>query len=246
MREEIKKGTLLIDVEGARVGQVNGLTVYQSGIVAYGKPSRITATVSAGDKGIINIEREVDMSGPIHSKGVLILSGLLRAIFSRSQPISFSASIAFEQSYGGVDGDSASTAETIALLSAISNIPIRQDIAITGSINQKGDVQPVGGMNEKVTGFFEVCQDRGLTGPQGVVIPIQNVNDLMLRDDLREAVKKRQFHIWPVRTLEHAVEILMDMPAGKIKADGRFPAASVFAKVQHNLNVLHEASKKES
>ena len=246
MREEIKKGGLLIDVDGARVGQVNGLTVYQSGIVAYGKPSRITATVSAGDKGILNIEREVDMSGPIHSKGVLILSGLLRAIFSRSQPISFSASIAFEQSYGGVDGDSASTAETVALLSAISNIPIRQDIAITGSINQKGDIQPVGGLNEKITGFFEVCQDRGLTGTQGVVIPIQNIEDLMLRDELREAVKKKQFNIWPVKKLEEAVELLMDMPAGKIRADGQFPAASVFAKVQQNLSVLHDASTKDT
>ena len=243
LREEIATGSLLIDVRDQRVGQVNGLTVYQSGIVAYGKPSRITATVSAGNSGIINIEREVDMSGAIHSKGVLILSGLLRSLFSRSQPMSFTASLAFEQSYGGVDGDSASAAEIIALLSAISNIPIRQDIAITGSINQKGDIQPVGGINEKIIGFFEVCHDRGLTGTQGVVLPKQNVDDLMLREDVIEAVRKKQFKIWPVERLEQAVELLMGLPAGTIGKDGKFPSGTVYAKVQNNLDVLHEASK---
>ncbi len=195
LREQIMKGVLLIDVQGSRVGQINGLTIYQSGIMAYGKPSRITATVSAGNAGIINIEREVDLSGAIHNKGVLILSGLIRSLFSRAQPMSFTASIAFEQSYGGVDGDSASAAEIIALLSAISNIPIRQDVAITGSVNQKGDIQPIGGVNEKITGFFEVCQDRGLTGTQGVVLPKQNVSDLMLRDDVVEAVRQGKFHL---------------------------------------------------
>ncbi len=244
LREEIAKGSLLIDVKGDRVGQVNGLTVYQAGIVAYGKPSRITATVSAGNQGIINIEREVDLSGAIHSKGVLILSGLLRSLFSRSQSMSFTASIAFEQSYGGVDGDSASAAEIIALLSAISNIPIIQDLAITGSINQKGDIQPVGGLNEKITGFFEVCHDRGLTGTQGVVVPKQNVGDLMLREDVVEAVRKGKFALYPVQRLEEAVELLMGMPAGTIQADGRFPSGSVYAKVQANLDVLHKASRK--
>lgn len=246
MRSEIKKGTLLIDTTGSRVGQVNGLTVYQSGIVAYGKPSRITATVSAGDGGIINIEREVDMSGAIHSKGVLILSGLLRSLFSRSQPISFTASIAFEQSYGGIDGDSASVAEIIALLSAISNIAIRQDIAITGSINQKGDIQPVGGVNEKIIGFFEVCQDRGLTGTQGAILPVQNVRDLMLRSDVVAAVKAKKFQLWPVSTLDQAIELLMGMPAGKIRADGTMTPDTVYRKVQENLDVLHHASKSRS
>lgn len=243
MREEITKGTLLIDVKGSRVGQINALTVYESGIVAYGKPSRITATVSAGNAGIVNIEREVDMSGSIHSKGVLILAGLLRSLFSRAQPISFTASIAFEQSYGGIDGDSASVAEIIALLSAISNVPVRQDLAITGSINQKGDVQPIGGVNEKITGFFEVCSDRGLTGTQGVAIPHQNVSDIMLRDEIVAAIKKKQFFIYPICTLEDAVHIMMDMPAGSIQPDSSFQENTVYGKVQENLDVLHEASK---
>ena len=243
MREQISKGVLLIDVAGNRVGQINGLTVYQSGIVAYGKPSRITSTVSAGNSGIINIEREVEMSGAIHNKGVLILSGLLRSLFSRSQPMSFTASIAFEQSYGGVDGDSASVAEIIALLSAISNIPIRQDFAITGSINQKGDVQAIGGVNEKIIGFFEVCKDRGLTGTQGVIMPKTNVNDLMLREDVIEAVTKKKFFLYPISRLEEAVELMMEVPAGKLNKDGKFPTNSVYAKVQQNLDVLHEASR---
>jgi len=242
-REQITKGTLLIDTAGERVGQINGLTVYSTGIVDFGKPARITATVSAGNAGIINIEREVNLSGAIHNKGVLILNGLLRSLFSRAQPMSFTASIAFEQSYGGVDGDSASTAEVIALLSAISNITIRQDLAITGSISQKGDIQPVGGINEKITGFFEVCRDRGLSGTQGVLIPHQNVGDLMLRDDIVEAVKKRLFNVWPIVRLEDAIELMMGMPAGRIQSDGSFPPNTVYAKTQSNLDVLHEASR---
>lgn len=243
IRESIKKGTLLIDTKGSRVGQINGLTVYSSGIVSFGKPARITATVSAGNAGIINIEREVAMSGSIHSKGVLILSGLLRTLFSRRQPMSFTASIAFEQNYGGVDGDSASAAEMIALLSAISNIPIRQDLGITGSINQKGDIQAIGGVNEKITGFFEICKDKGLTGSQGVVIPIQNVTDLMLNDEIVDAVKTKKFHIYAIERVEEAVELMMGVPAGKVRSDGRFPDGTVFGKVQHNLDVLHEASR---
>lgn len=243
IRQGIRKGLLLITVKGERVGQINGLTVYSSGIVSFGKPARITATVSAGNAGIINIEREVEMSGAIHSKGVLILSGLLRALFSRAQPMSFTASIAFEQSYGGIDGDSASTAEIIALLSAISNIPIRQDRAITGSINQKGDIQAVGGLNEKITGFFEICKDKGLTGTQGVVLPEQNVRDLMLSDEIIEAVKKKKFFLYPITRLEEAVELMMGTPAGRMTKRGSFPANSVFAKVQANLDVLHQASR---
>ncbi len=243
IRDSIRKGTLLVDTKGSRVGQINALTVYSSGIVSFGKPARITATVSAGNAGIINIEREVAMSGAIHSKGVLILSGLLRALFSRSQPMSFTASVAFEQSYGGVDGDSASAAEIIALLSAISNIPIRQDRAITGSINQKGDIQAVGGLNEKITGFFEVCRDRGLTGAQGIVMPKNNVADLMLGDEIVAAVKSGKFHIYPITRLEEAVELMMGVPAGKVGKGGLFPADTVFAKVQTNLDVLHKASK---
>lgn len=243
LREQIAKGRLLIDVAGERVGQINGLTVYQSGIISYGKPSRITATVSAGSAGIINIEREVELSGAIHNKGVLILSGLLRSIFSRSQPMSFTASLAFEQSYGGIDGDSASVAEVIALLSAIGNIPVRQDLAITGSINQKGDVQPIGGLNEKITGFFEVCADRGLTGTQGVVLPAQNVHDLMLREDVIEAVRKQKFALYPITRLEQAVELMTTIPAGSSMPKGAFTPNTVYAKVKQNLDVLHQASK---
>lgn len=243
IRESIRKDILLVDVKGSRVGQINGLTVYSSGIVSFGKPARITATVSAGNAGIINIEREVQMSGPIHSKGVYILSGLVRSLFSRAQPISFTASIAFEQSYGGVDGDSASTAEVIALLSAISNIPVRQDLGITGAINQKGDIQPVGGLNEKITGFFEVCKDKGLTGRQGVVVPHQNVRDLMLSEEIIEAVKAKKFRIYAVSRIEQAIELMMGHPAGVRRKTGVFPPDTVFAKVQHNLDVLHDASK---
>jgi predicted ATP-dependent protease len=243
IRQQIQRGILLLDCAGERVGQVNGLTVYSTGIVSFGKPARITATVSAGTSGIINIEREVEMSGAIHSKGVYILSGLLRSLFSRSQPMSFTASVAFEQSYGGIDGDSASTAEMVALLSAIANLPIRQDLAITGSINQKGDIQPVGGVNEKITGFFEVCKDRGLTGTQGVLLPVQNVKDLMLRDEIIEAVRAKQFWIYPITRLEEAVELLLGVPAGVRDENGCFAPDTVFGKVQHNLTVLHEASK---
>lgn len=243
IRQQIQRGTLLIDVHGERVGQVNGLTVYSTGIVSFGKPARITATVSAGTAGIINIEREVEMSGAIHSKGVYILSGLLRSLFSRSQPMSFTASIAFEQSYGGIDGDSASSTEMIALLSAISNIPVRQDLAITGSINQKGDIQPVGGVNEKITGFFEVCKDRGLTGTQGVILPVQNMKDLMLRDEIIAAVRAKQFWIYPVSRLEQAVELLLGVPAGIRDDQGCFLPDTVYGKVQHNLTVLHQASQ---
>jgi len=242
-RDQIRNGVMLIDTKGSRVGQINGLTVYTTGIESYGKPARITATVSAGNAGIINIEREVDLSGSIHNKGVLILSGLVRAIFSRAQPISFSASIAFEQSYGEIDGDSASTAETVALLSAISNLPIRQDMAITGSINQKGDIQPIGGVNYKITGFFEVCKDRGLTGTQGVVIPHQNVKDLMLRPEIIQAVKKKEFFIYPVKRLEEAVFLMTGCPAGVMGKDEKFPIDTVYGKVQHNLSVLHKASR---
>lgn len=243
IRDSIKKDVLLVDVKGSRVGQINGLTVYSSGIVSFGKPARITATVSAGNAGIINIEREVQMSGPIHSKGVYILSGLIRSLFSRAQPISFTASIAFEQSYGGVDGDSASAAEVIALLSAIANIPIRQDIGITGSINQKGDIQTVGGVNEKITGFFEVCKDKGFTGTQGVVLPEQNVRDLMLSEEIIKAVKEQKFMIYSVSRIEHAIELLMGVPAGVRMKSGDFPTDTVYGKVQTNLDVLHEASR---
>ncbi len=197
IRNHILEGMLLVATDGERVGQINGLTVYSTGVVSFGKPVRITATISAGSADIINIEREVDLSGSIHNKGMLILAGLLRDRFAQKRPLTLSASIAFEQSYGDIDGDSASAAETYALLSALTGVPIKQYLSVTGSINQKGDIQPIGGVNDKIRGFFEVCEARGLTGKQGVVIPFQNVQDLMLPHTIVNAVKAGKFHIYP-------------------------------------------------
>ena len=210
MLEQIDKGTILIDVEGERVGQINGLVVYNFSRNSFGKPSRITTQVRLGKGEFINIEREVEMSGPIHSKGVLILQSLIANRFAKESPLSLSASIVFEQSYGGVDGDSASSTEYYCLLSAIANLPIKQNIAVTGSINQFGEIQPIGGANEKIEGFFDVCNHRGLTGNQGVIIPRTNVKDLMLREDVLTAVDEGRFHIWAVDTVDDGIEILTE------------------------------------
>ena len=199
LQEMIDRGTLMIDVEGEVVGQVNGLAVYSLGDYMFGKPSRITASTSMGRAGIINIEREADMSGSTHNKGVLILGGYLRKKYAQDKPLTMSASIAFEQSYGGVDGDSASSTEIYALLSSLAGVPIRQSIAVTGSVNQKGEVQAIGGVNQKIEGFFDCCRQRGLTGEQGVMIPESNVKDLMLRKEVLEAVKDGKFHIFAVQ-----------------------------------------------
>ncbi|HYF04303.1 MAG TPA: AAA family ATPase [Patescibacteria group bacterium] len=242
IRNHIVDGILLVDTEGERVGQINGLTVYSTGVVSFGKPVRITATISAGNADIINIEREVDLSGSIHNKGMLILAGLLRDRFAQKRPLTLSASIAFEQSYGDIDGDSASAAETYALLSAITGIPIRQYISVTGSINQKGDIQPIGGVNDKIRGFFEVCEARGLTGNQGVMIPFQNVQDLMLPHKIVDAVKAGQFHIYPFERLEDGVEILMGMKAGERQKNGQYPAGTLFKIVEDRLAELYSAS----
>ena len=185
----------MIDTEGKTVGQVNGLSVYDMGDYSFGKPSRITAKTSMGRSGIINIEREADLSGKTHDKGVLILGGYLRDKFAQNKPLTMSASICFEQSYGGIDGDSASSTEIYAVLSSLSNLPLRQDVAVTGSVNQKGEIQPIGGVNQKIEGFFDVCRAQGLTGTQAVMIPHQNVGDLMLRKDVLEAVEENKFRI---------------------------------------------------
>ena len=238
IQEMIDDGTILIDSDGMVVGQVNGLSVYNLGDYMFGKPSRITAKTSLGKAGIINIEREAEMSGPIHNKGVYILTGYLRGKYAQDKPITMSASLCFEQSYSGVEGDSASSTEIYALLSSISELPLRQDIAVTGSVNQKGEVQPIGGVNEKIEGFFDVCKTKGLTGKQGVMIPHLNVDDLMLRKDVVEAVKERKFHIYPVKTIDQGIEILTGVEAGEKLEDGRFKEGAVNDLVDKKLREL--------
>jgi ATP-dependent Lon protease len=244
IQEMIDRGTLMIDVDGAVVGQVNGLAVYSMGDYMFGKPSRITVSTSMGRAGIINIEREADMSGSTHNKGVLILSGYLRKKYAQDKPLSMSASIAFEQSYSGVDGDSASSTEIYALLSSLSGVPLRQDIAVTGSVNQKGEVQAIGGVNHKIEGFYDCCRKNGLTGKQGVMIPESNVKDLMLRKDVVEAVKKKKFHIYAVKTIDEGIEILTGKRAGEIKADGTYPKGTINGLVNEKLKELAEGLKK--
>jgi ATP-dependent Lon protease len=231
----IDDGTILIDSDGAVVGQVNGLSVYNLGDYMFGKPSRITVKTSMGKAGIINIEREVEMSGPIHNKGVYILAGYLRGQYAQDKPITMSASICFEQSYGGVDGDSASSTEVYGLLSSLSGLPLRQDLAVTGSVNQKGEIQPIGGVNEKIEGFFDVCRAKGLTGKQGVMIPHLNVDDLMLRKDVVEAVKEGKFHIYPVKSIDQGIEVLTGVEAGERLGDGRFKEGTVNGLVDKKL-----------
>jgi predicted ATP-dependent protease len=213
-RELMGEGTVLIDVSGTAVGQLNGLSVLVYGTRAFGRPSRLTASVALGSAGIINIEREVKLSGSTHDKGVMIIAGYLRNRFGRDKPLSFSASLCFEQSYGGVEGDSASAAELFALLSAIGRLPLRQDLAVTGSVNQRGEIQAVGGVNEKIEGFFRTCRRLGLTGTQGVVIPEANVRHLALRPEVIEAVREGRFAVHAVRTVEEGLELLTGRPAG--------------------------------
>jgi ATP-dependent Lon protease len=238
IQEMIDDGTILIDSDGMVVGQVNGLSVYNLGDHAFGKPSRITAKTSMGKAGIINIEREVEMSGPIHNKGVYILAGFLRGQYAQDKPITMSASLCFEQSYSGVEGDSASSTEIYALLSSISGLPLRQDLAVTGSVNQKGEIQPIGGANEKIEGFFDVCKSKGLTGRQGVMIPYLNMGDLMLRKDVIAAVEEGKFHIYPVKTIDQGIEILTGVEAGERVDGGGFKEGTVNYMVDQKLREL--------
>ncbi len=238
IQELIEEGTILIDTEGKVVGQVNGLSVYDMGQFAFGKPTRITAKTAVGRVGVINIEREADLSGPTHNKGVLILGGFLRSKYAQNKPFSLSASIAFEQSYSGVDGDSASSTEVYAILSSLSKLPLRQDIAVTGSINQKGEIQSIGGVNEKIEGFFDVCRAKGLTGTQGVIIPYQNIQNLMLRRDVVEAVAQGKFHIYPVKSVDEGIEILTGVEAGKTREDGTFEEDTVNSLVDREMQRL--------
>jgi predicted ATP-dependent protease len=243
IRQMITEGTLMVDVQGATVGQVNGLVVYDLGIFSFGRPSRITAKTFLGRRGVINIERESQLSGPIHNKGVLILSGYLGWKFAQDKPLSLSASICFEQSYSGVEGDSASSTELYAILSSLANVPIRQDIAVTGSVNQKGEVQPIGGVNQKIEGFFDVCKAVGLSGTQGVIIPPQNIRNLMLREEVVKAVQEGQFHIYEAKTINEGIEILSGISAGERQADGSYPDGTINCLVDKRLRELAEGMK---
>src|SRR6202521_2599473 len=243
IREMIEEGTLLVDVTGERVGQVNGLSVLEIGGYSFGKPVRITASAALGKAGLINIEREANLSGRFHDKGVHIISGFLRTRFAQDSPLSLAASICFEQSYSGVDGDSASSTEVYALLSALSGLPLRQDIAVTGSMNQQGDIQAIGGVNEKIEGYFGVCRIQGLTGSQGVMIPASNVEDLMLREDIIDAVAAGKFHIWPVGKVEQGIEILTGRIAGTRDDNGKFEDGTVFALVDERLRAMANTMK---
>ena len=242
--EMIKDNTLLISTSGSEVGQINGLTVMSVGDYSFGKPAKITVNTFTGKSGIINIEREVELSGSSHSKGVLILSGYIGELFAQDIPLSLSASICFEQLYGGVDGDSASSTELYALLSSLSEVPINQSIAVTGSVNQKGEIQPIGGVNEKIEGFFQICKMRGLDGSHGVLIPIQNKKNLNLNDEIVEAVKSGNFHIYAVSTIEEGIEVLTGVPAGKKdKITGSFPAGTINYLAYEKLKRYAHASR---
>jgi predicted ATP-dependent protease len=240
IRDMISRGTIMIDAEGTVVGQVNGLSVYTFGDITFGRPSRITAKTFLGRGGVINIERESQLSGPIHNKGVMILSGYLGWKYAQDKPLSLSASLCFEQSYEGVEGDSASSTELYAILSSLADIPIKQGIAVTGSVNQKGEIQPIGGVNQKIEGFFKVCQARGLTGEQGVLVPYQNLRNLMLREEVVEAVRKGQFHIYSAVSIDEGIEILTGTPAGKRQKDGTYPEGTVNYLVDKRLKEMAE------
>ena len=241
--EMIKENNLLIETSGSKLGQINGLTVMTIGDYTFGKPVKITANTYSGKTGVVNIEREVELSGSTHSKGVLILTGYLGEMFAQEVPLSLTASICFEQLYNGVDGDSASSTELYAILSSLSGIPINQSIAVTGSVNQKGEIQPIGGVNDKIEGFFQVCKMRGLDGNHGVIIPVQNVSNLSLSNDVINAVKNGKFHIYAISTIDEGIEILTGVPAGKKNSNDRFPAGTINYLVQEKLNKYAKVSK---
>jgi len=244
MHESYLDNSIMIDVSGAVIGQVNALAVYQIGEFSFGRPARITAETYMGKQGVVNIEREAELSGSTHDKGVLILSGYLGRTFAQHYPLSLSISITFEQSYYGIDGDSASSTELYAILSSLADMPIKQGIAVTGSVNQKGKIQAIGDVNQKVEGFFEVCKEKGMNGEQGVMIPAANTQNLMLRKEVIDAVKKKKFHIYKVSTVEEGIEILTGVPAGKPNKKGIYPAGTVYGAVQKKLKYFLERSQK--
>jgi predicted ATP-dependent protease len=243
VQEMVENGSVLLDFTGSVVGQVNGLAVYDLGDFSFGRPSRITAQTFAGREGVINIEREASLSGRTHDKGVLILSGYLGARFGQERPLTLSTSLCFEQSYDGVDGDSASSTELYAIMSSLSGLPLKQNLSVTGSVNQMGEIQPIGGVNQKVEGMFDVCRIAGLTGDQGVMVPHQNLRNLMLRADVVAAIKKGKFHIYSVRTIDEGLEILTGVPAGERGPDGQFPEGTVNGLVEKRLRELHDSMR---
>ncbi len=244
-RETIKEGVILISTQGAVAGQVNGLSVVQLANYEFGLPSRITARTFMGRAGVISIDREVKMSGPIHDKGQLILASYLSSRFAQQRTLSMSATLTFEQSYSGIEGDSASSTELYALLSDLSGVPVKQNLAVTGSVNQFGQIQAIGGVNAKIEGFFDVCKDSGLTGDQGVLIPASNVRHLMLREDVVQAVAEGKFHIYAISTVEEGIELLTGVPAGEMDANGNYPEGTIYARVQAKLNMYAENLKRE-
>jgi predicted ATP-dependent protease len=246
MAEMILRETVMVDSDGEQVGQINGLAVLSVGDFAFGRPNRITARVRLGKGEVIDIERQVEMGGPIHSKGVLILAAFLGARYAKERPLSISASLVFEQSYSGVDGDSASTTELYALLSTLSGLPIKQGLAVTGSVNQMGQVQAIGGVNEKIEGFFDICAARGLTGEQGVLIPTANVKHLMLREDVVQAAADGRFHIYAVAHIDEGIELLTGVPAGQLDENGRYPEGSVNQRVMAQLDRFAEIARKQN
>jgi predicted ATP-dependent protease len=237
-QETILQGVALIDTHGSCAGQVNGLSVLELGGFRFGRPTRITCRVRPGSGKVVDIEREVELGGPVHSKGVLILSGFLAGRYAVDTPMSLLASLVFEQSYGGVEGDSASSAELYSILSALSGLPLRQDLGVTGSVNQHGEIQAIGGVNEKIEGFFDICRRRGLTGTQGVLIPKANVQHLMLRRDVIEACAEGEFAIYPVATIDEGIALLTGDPAGERAADGCYPGGSVNRLVEDRLRAF--------
>lgn len=239
----MEEGVIMIDTEGSAVGQANGLSIYSLGDYTFGRPSRITCRTAIGRGQIIDIQRESEMGGPIHSKGVMILNGYLTGQYAQERPLVLSATIAFEQLYEEVEGDSASSTELYTLLSSLANIPIKQDIAMTGSVNQKGEIQPIGGVNRKIEGYFEVCKARGFNGNQGVMIPIQNVRHLMLKDEVIKAVRDGKFHIWPVKTINEGIEILTGVPAGECREDGTYPEGTVHYLVNKRIQEMADSVK---
>jgi ATP-dependent Lon protease len=243
IQEAITEGTILIDIDGAKIGQVNGLSVYDLGDYSFGKPNRITVETGVGRSGVINVEREADMSGRTYNKGVLILDGYIRRMYAQDKPVTMNASICFEQSYSGIDGDSASSPEIYALLSSLSDLALRQDIAVTGSVNQKGEIQPIGGVNDKIEGFYDVCRFNGLTGRQAVMIPARNKVDVMLREDVVADIEKNRFHVYAINTIDEGIEILTGIKAGKRRKDWHYDKGSVHNLVDQRLRKFHEQLK---
>ena len=246
IKELIGDGVILIDTKGSKIGQINGLSVSSTGDYIFGRPSRVTASAGMGKEGIIDIERETKLGGPIHTKGVLILGGFIAGRYSKDKPLSLSARIVFEQSYGAIEGDSASSAELYAIISALAEAPLRQDIAVTGSVNQKGEVQAIGGVNEKIEGFYEICKESGLTGSQGVIIPESNVMNLMLKDEIIDSVKQKLFHIFAVNNIDEGIEILTGMKAGKINDDGTFEKDSINFRADQKIKMFSEKFREKA